>query len=219
MGRSRYSEEERAKITVAFLRCTREIIDLEGIDGVSIRRVAQCAGFNSATLYLYFKDIDELITLACMSYLENYCRTLSADIPHLNSPYELYLHTWRVFGQHAFAHPQIFHHLFFREHSLPMSQTVARYYELCPSQLPDAEGVIRDMLLEGDLKDRNLRLLKPLGEEMHCSPEQITMINDLTICYFKMLLEQQTGEAGVLSIDRKQEQMLHMVAFLLRRDR
>ena len=64
MGRNRYTPQERNKITATFIRCTREIIDLEGIQQVSIRKVAQTAGLNSATLYLYFDDADELITLA-----------------------------------------------------------------------------------------------------------------------------------------------------------
>ena len=80
MGRSKYSPEERERIITTFIRAAREIVDLEGVENVSIRKVASLAGFNSATIYLYFKDLDELITLASISYLENYCRTLAADI-------------------------------------------------------------------------------------------------------------------------------------------
>ncbi len=215
MGRTKYSEEERSRIIISFLRCTREIIELEGIEHVSIRRVAQCAGFNSATMYLYFKDSDELITLASMSYLENYCRTLTADIPHLKTPYEIYMHTWRVFGQHAFAHPRIFYHLFFYPHSLPLIETVTRYYEIYPNQLAGSDDSIRDMLLEGDLKERNLKVLQPVASKLNLDEKHISMINDLTVCYFKMLLEEHRYENGSIVAERQVQKLLDTVEFLL----
>ena len=218
MGRSKYSEEERLKIITSFLRCTREIIDFEGIEHVSIRRISQSAGFNSATMYLYFTDADELVTLASMSYLENYCRTLTADIPLLKSPREIYIHTWRVFCQHAFANPQVFHHLFFYPHAGPLRQIVARYYEIYPGQLNDSDESIREMLLEGDLEERNIQVLAPVARSLGFTDEQTAMINDLTVCYFKMLLEEHRHESGSLAAERRVQQMLEMVDFLFRRN-
>ena len=41
-------------------RRLREIIEEEGIDSLSIRKTAEKAGYNSATLYHYFSDFEEL---------------------------------------------------------------------------------------------------------------------------------------------------------------
>lgn len=214
MGRNRYTPQERNKITAAFIRCAREIIDLEGIDQVSIRKVAQTAGFNSATLYLYFDDVDELITLASMSYLENYCRTLAADIPQLHSDYKIYVHTWKVFCLHAFSNPLIFHRLFFHPHSKPLETTVLRYYEIYPGQLTVADGPVREMLLAGDLGARNQKVLRPLAGEGFFPPEQTPLINDLTICYFRKLLEECQAQAGTLANQQQTERMLAAIRFL-----
>ena len=214
MGRYKYSDEERTRIISTFLRCTRDIIEFEGIDHVSIRRVSQCAGFNSATLYLYFKDVDELITLACMGYLENYCRTLNADIPHLKTPREIYIHTWKVFGRQAFSKPQIFYHLFFQPHSRSLGDIVSYYYEIYPNQLKDLDGSIRDMLLSGELSHRNLKVLQPLGQSMHYSEKQIQAINDLTVGYFKMLLEQNQHEVGFIMADCQVQRVLDTIELL-----
>ena len=214
MGRNRYTPQERNKITATFIRCTREIIDLEGIQQVSIRKVAQTAGLNSATLYLYFDDADELITLASMSYLENYCRTLAADIPQLQSAYEIYLHTWKVFCLHAFSHPLIFNHLFFRPHSKPLAETVLRYYEVYPSQLAVTDGPVREMLLAGDLVTRNQKVLAPLAQEGFFPAEHLPLINDLTICYFRKLLEECGTQAGTLANQQQTERMLAAIEFL-----
>ena len=213
MGRYKYSEEERSKIITTFLRCTRDIIDFEGIEHVSIRRISQAAGFNSATIYLYFKDADELVTLACMGYLEAYCRTLAADLPQLRSSREVYMHTWKVFALHAFSNPQIFYHLFFADHSCPLNQIVARYYEIYPNQLLSTDSTIREMLLKGDLRERNMQILQPLCEGSGCAGKA-ELINDLTICYFKMLLEENRHEAGAIAADRQVTRLLSAIEFL-----
>ena len=76
MGRMKYTEEERSRIMISFIQATRKIIDTEGIDQVSIRKIANQTGMNSATMYLYFSNADVLITMASMGYLEKYCRCL-----------------------------------------------------------------------------------------------------------------------------------------------
>lgn len=214
MGRNRYTPQERNKITANFIRCAREIIDLEGIQQVSIRKVAQTAGLNSATLYLYFDDADELITLASMSYLENYCRTLAADIPQLQNVYEIYLHTWKVFCLHAFSHPLIFYHLFFRPHSKPLAETVLRYYEIYPGQLAVTDGPVREMLLAGDLEARNQKVLAPLAQEGFFPAAHLPLINDLTICYFRKLLEECDAQSGTLANQQQTDRMLAAIQFL-----
>ena len=216
MGRYKYSEEERTKIITSFLRCTRDIIDFDGIEHVSIRRISQAAGFNSATIYLYFKDADELVTLACMGYLEAYCRTLAADLPQLRSSREIYVHTWKVFALHAFSNPQIFYHLFFADHSRPLNQIVARYYEIYPGQLLSTDATIREMLLKGDLRERNMQILQPLCEAAGCSADKAELINDLTVCYFKMLLEENRHEVGAIAANRQVTRLLQAIEFLLR---
>ena len=116
MGRMKYTEEERSRIMITFIRATRKIIDTEGIRQVSIRKIANLTGMNSATMYLYFPDSDVLITMASMGYLERYCRTLAADMAKMTAPEEVLRHTWDVFCRYAFEFPDIFYHIFFAFH-------------------------------------------------------------------------------------------------------
>lgn len=46
-----------------FIEAARNIIETQGMDMISIRGVAEKAGFNSATLYNYFKDLGDLFFL------------------------------------------------------------------------------------------------------------------------------------------------------------
>lgn len=189
MGRVKYSEVERDKIISTFISAAREIIETEGIDKLSIRRVASFTGYSSATIYLYFPNADALVTLACMSYLEKYCRAIAADMDKMQTNYDAHMHTWEVFARHAFDNPEIFYHLFYTPHTVPLRETVDSYYKLYPHQLDDIQGPVYEMLLGGTLEERCMKVLWPLAQERGISEEDCEMINDISICYFRKLLE------------------------------
>ena len=194
----------------------RILLDGEDITGLNITERANKGISFAFQQPVRFKGltVKDLITLASMSYLENYCRTLAADIPRLQNAYEIYLHTWKVFCLHAFSHPLIFNHLFFRPHSKPLEETVLRYYEVYPSQLAVTDGPVREMLLAGDLATRNQKVLAPLAQEGFFPAEHLPLINDLTICYFRKLLEECGAQAGTLANQQQTERMLAAIEFL-----
>ena len=214
MGRVKYSDEERNQIMMKFLTCAREMIDTEGMESVSIRKVSQRAGFNSATLYLYFKDVDELITLASMGYLESYCRDLGQDMALMQTPRDVYFHTWKIFCRHAFQRPKVFYHLFFHPHAFSMDNEVNRYYEIYPDVLGDFDGVLREMLQQGKLSDRNMKALVPVAAEYGLTEQQVTLVNDLTVCYFKKLLEETKRPNGDCDVEPLVQKMLQAIEFL-----
>ncbi len=45
-----------------FLEASKQIISSEGAENISARKIAEIAGYSYATIYNYFKDIDELLS-------------------------------------------------------------------------------------------------------------------------------------------------------------
>lgn len=195
MGKTKYSDHEREKIISAFISAAREIIETSGLDGLSIRRVAALTGYSSATIYIYFPNVDVLVTMACISYLESYCRAIAADMDKMRSSYDAHMHTWELFCRFAFDRPQIFYHLFYVPHTVELEETLRDYYKLYPRQLEDIEGPVREMLLGGCLEDRCMKVLWPLAQERGISREDCEMINDISICYFRKLLEMRCNNS------------------------
>lgn len=191
LSRKKYTTEERIRIIASFVRAAAHIIETDGFGGISIRRVASDAGYNSATMYLYFKDLDELITLACVTYLKDYCHELANTADQMQTAEQTYVHTWEVFCRYAFSLPEVFHHLFFAEHSVDLNKTVDRYYRIYPNFLDSLDGVINDMLHAGELHDRNLSVLEPLAEEGLIRSCDVALINELTVAYFGKMLAQR----------------------------
>ena len=62
------ADAQKRQKRIQFINAAKELIDLEGFQSVSIRKIAQRAGFHNSTLYLYFQDLNQLLMLASMKY-------------------------------------------------------------------------------------------------------------------------------------------------------
>ena len=216
MGRMKYTEKQRSQIMISFIRATREVIDTEGLGQVSIRKIADRTGMNSATLYLYFSNVDALITMASLSYLENYCRTLADDNQKMKTPEEILMHTWDVFCGYAFENPAVFYHIFYADDKVSLTDIVDEYYRLFPEHLQDIEGPVLDMLREGPLTERSWNVFWPVARERGISEENARMANDMLVAYFRVLLEmrQKNTETAPDSV-RLNENMKRALELLL----
>ena len=54
-------EIQEARMKEYFIKATKEIIIAEGIKALSVRSIAEKAGYSFATLYNYFRDVKDLI--------------------------------------------------------------------------------------------------------------------------------------------------------------
>jgi len=56
-----------------FIEATKSILKSEGVKGLSVRSIADVAGYSFATLYNYFRDVRELIFI-CVADFQQECR-------------------------------------------------------------------------------------------------------------------------------------------------
>ncbi|MBK6824615.1 MAG: TetR/AcrR family transcriptional regulator [Saprospiraceae bacterium] len=61
MGISERKEREKIELRELILLKAKEILSKEGQDQLSIRKIATAAEYSPATIYLYFKDKDEIL--------------------------------------------------------------------------------------------------------------------------------------------------------------
>lgn len=190
MGRAKYTAEKRNEIITAFVKATIEILKTGGVDDVSIRNVSERAGYSSATLYLYFEDLNELISIASISYLSNYVRDIAETSDPDHSAAEVYYYTWEVFADHALNKPCIYHNLFFGPSSDNLDRMVKSYYELFPDELETVKKPFLSMLEAGKLSDRNMAVLQPYAAELGLTKEETRIANEITVAYFQSLIYQ-----------------------------
>ena len=75
--RAKYKEEFRLEI----LDAARELFINEGYEKFSMRRLAEKIDYSPTTIYLYFKDKDDLLFAICEEFFEHF----SAQLNHIRS--------------------------------------------------------------------------------------------------------------------------------------
>lgn len=89
-------QEKRKRIMSYFINAAIELMEKEGIENLTIRKVAERAKYNSATLYHYFSNLDELELFASVKCLDEYMRETPMHKSGEKNFREWYLEQWRV---------------------------------------------------------------------------------------------------------------------------
>ena len=71
----------------AFVDAASTLIASQPFSSISIRKIAETAGFHNSTIYSYFQDSDWLIALASVRFLQPYIDALVEISPQYLSPY------------------------------------------------------------------------------------------------------------------------------------
>lgn len=186
-----FSEEDKRENTIRFIEAAKALIDEEGFNRASLRKIAFRAGFHNSTTYLYFDDIDELLMLASLKYFKRYSMLLGTRSNKSYTPQEDFLFIWDVFFQCFLEKPYIFNNFFFGRRSDDLSRIIDRYYQLYPEELSEFTEVIKEMYFGKNIKERSLRILKPLiACDCKVNAQNIDLINELILSYCKYKLEQ-----------------------------
>jgi AcrR family transcriptional regulator len=180
----------RQKRTLAFfIEAAQKIIERDGFDNVSIRKIAKEAGYNSATIYNYYKDLDHLLQFACVQYLIGYQNKLTSVLKDLTDPRDIYFTTWKIFASECHARPKVYYHLFFSKHKNSIDETFYRYIEIFDIKY---ELVLKDEIFSfitlPNLFDRHTILLDSLAKSNIITDKNIKEKAEIIILTFESML-------------------------------
>lgn len=194
--------ERKLNVKRLFIDATMTIIQEEGLEEVSIRKVAKITGYNSATLYTYFKNLDHLILLACMKFLNEYITGLDAYTEEAQNPLEESILIWEFFCKCSFERPEIYKSIFFSNLDFNRKDfenyyEIKEFYKIYPEEITTSFAKFHRMILKLDIYERNKILLIKTAREKLISPSNITTINDMQVLMYKGLLEEATKPENI----------------------
>lgn len=172
-----------------FINAAVELIDEKGIENLTIRAVAAKAGYNSATLYNYFENLDHLIFFAAMKNIKDYSLSLNMYLVNTKNSMDRFLRVWECFCKFAYKKPEIYNAIFFANLSKDMQEYVSEYYLLFPDELGIHHQTISTMLLKADINDRNMTTVMDCVDEGFIDSKNADKLNDMTLLFFEGMLK------------------------------
>lgn len=180
---------QKKRIMSYFINATEEIIDEVGINGVTLRKVADRAGYNSATVYNYFENLDHLIFYAAMKYIKDYAHALDTYLKDAKNAMDRFLKVWECFCDYAYDKPEIYNAIFFPNLEKHFEDYVADYYGLFPEDMVSTDKNISTMLLKTDINERGQTTVFACVNEGYILSEDANKLNDMTLLIFEGMLK------------------------------
>ena len=201
-------QEKRKRIMSYFINAAIELMEEDGIENLTIRKVADRAKYNSATLYHYFSKLDELELFASVKCLDEYIQETLIHKAKGKDFRDWYLAQWRCFCRHSFARPRIYNFLFFSpEGSQNLNEVFRRYYEIYPHEKEEKTEDYEVFLREVDFFKRNESLLRDVIRERNymVSEQKIRELNEMSVLIYRGMLAIMKDDQNKPTVDEAVE--------------
>lgn len=181
-------EIQKQRMMSCFIDAAVQIIEEEGIKGVTARKVADLAGYNVATLYNYFSNLEHLILFAALRFVRDYTDSLPFYVHEARNAWERFIKIWECFCYYSFKQPEIYNAIFFARIDEPLKDIVSQYYELFPQDLSNQPKELLPMLTQTDIYERDKVILEECAKEGFIKHENIDEINELIMLIYQGML-------------------------------
>ncbi|SET68097.1 transcriptional regulator, TetR family [Natronincola peptidivorans] len=197
---------QKRRMMSYFIEAANQIIEEEGMEGVTVRKVADLAGYNSATLYNYFENLDHLIFFASMKHLKEYALNLPVYLKGTKDSLDKYFRIWQCFCYYSYNNSKAYQLIFFEKFSTTLKDAIKEYYEIFPEELGDQLDELLPMLLVQNIYERNLSLLKACAAEGLLEEMHLKEINEMSLLIyqgmFNSVLKNQVDYSMEEAVDR-----------------
>ena len=196
----------------------REWQGCEGIENLSIKKIADTAGYNTATIYNYFEDLEELILYSSIDYLKIYLKDLKSEINSNMKAIEMYETIYKVFVHHSFEKPEIFHTLFFGKYSYKLEKIIKKYYEIFPDDITGQNDITKSVLVEANIHNRDIPVIKQMIKEGSILEEEAPYIMEAIVRIHQSYLENILQQREQISLEEHKIKFFKIFDFLLKRN-
>ncbi len=181
---------QRMRTMSYFVNAANRIIEEEGIEALTVRKVAALAGYNVATVYNYFENLEYLVGFASIKYLRDYHLSLKNDVEPIKDPRERFLMIWKKFIYYSFRNPKIYRAIFFTTPKFTLCELFDYYFRMFPEELETHSIDLESMMRGCTLRTRNMSVLRQLLKRTGGTSEgfNIEDMNEMMIYLYQGML-------------------------------
>ena len=194
-------------INKIFISTTIELIKEIGITNVSIRKIAAKTNMNSANIYYHFDNLDHLLGLASIYFIQEYVLEVSEKVKIAKNSFEEYMIIWECFAHYAFLSPNLYRRIFFKFLTKDYN-LFEEFYSYFPEYKEKLNNDYLEIFMKDNIYERNKTLLKKVIKDK----KNIDALNEIHLLLFKGLLEEIeiNKEIYILKYEEKMKKFLIM---------
>ena len=148
---------KRQRMKMYFLDAAKEMIANEGIESVSVRKVAEVAGYSYATLYNYFEDLNELLWEVKRVMINDLAAFMQKKIHHVSLDKEGVKRLFKIYCSFYFKNPHVFKFFYFHKLIQPSRKSEDR--EVAPDFDRMMKETFKGFVTEGKLREMDLEVV------------------------------------------------------------
>ena len=118
-----------------YIEAAYNLMKTEGIEKISIRKIAKVLDCSSAALYKHFDSLDQLILYASIRFLLPYIKDLNKKLNSDHDALTKHFIVWDAFAFHSFNNIKVFNHMFFSQYSENFNHIVSHYYSMFEAEV------------------------------------------------------------------------------------
>lgn len=165
----------KSSVKKRYIEAATKLIQEEGMEAVSARRLSAMIGMNVANIYRHFENMDELCLYASMSIFQDYQLEMQRMMAEIPNRYELLVTSWEVYIEYAFRDVLLYDRLFFGKEQNKIAYIFQDYYRLYPEQKLVTDDI--QLLYSSDYTERNRIMLESCCEQGHFRYEDVDILN------------------------------------------
>ncbi|MDD6072815.1 MAG: hypothetical protein SPF91_01605 [Clostridium sp.] len=163
-----------------FVETACRILESEGMDALTTRRIGRDLHCNSANTYYYFKDLDELIVYAAMGSFTDYLKDISRCYLEAEHALDAFRKSWECLIERSVSMPQLYEKILYGKYSEDLGKISASYYRLFPEKYATLEPAISHEITSEDFRGRkNHLILGSCVEEGWFSKEDAEILGEI----------------------------------------
>lgn len=175
------------------VKVTYEMLKTVSPDKITIRDIADAAGCNSAVIYRHFDNLEHLLMIASVRFLEDYMLGFQEVTSRPLDPIEMEITMWKVFADCAFSNVDVFLLMFWGTYKEKLSDVIYEYYRMFPENWKDLNGLYTVVFFSNDLKERNTTILARAASAGYLNAEDVPLLSNLQCDFMHgMLMEYKT---------------------------
>lgn len=164
MGKVTAKTIRRQRVMNDFVQAAREILDSQGLEGVSARKVAERAGWSYATIYNYFSDINNLLWHCIPAYIADINTLLLQEIQTEPRGNQQLIKSLKAYARYFLERPQLYRFMFLADIGPPPVELADKLSE--PVLARGQEQILTLCAQQGTIAQEDIPII---GELISCA--------------------------------------------------